>query len=87
MKLYDGSRILEIRMVISDIYGFSPDFSADFFDAGNLKYDENNDAYCVYNCEYCLEQAHDWKFFKGDFANDYSGDLEIRHVYFKMEEM
>lgn len=70
MKLKDSNRIIEIRMCIWDGAQYSPDFSNDFFEAANLPYDEEADAYIVKDVNYCIEQAYNWQNSEADFAED-----------------
>ncbi len=72
MKLYDGKKLVEIKMHLWDEReaNMSPDWSNDFFDAGCLAYDAERDAYLVEDVEYCIVQANDWKNFNGDFGNE-----------------
>lgn len=67
-RLKDKTRTVEIEMKLWQGNGYSPDFSADFFEVGSLEYDANEDAYMVDDCEYCVEQAEDWKHGTGDYA-------------------
>ena len=41
-----------------------------FFEAANLPYDEESDAYIVKDVNYCIDQAYDWQNSEGDFAED-----------------
>lgn len=56
-----------------DDAGYSPDWSNDFFEAGQLPYREDIGAYIVDDVEYCIKQALDWQDHKGDYADD--GDV------------
>lgn len=67
MKLSDGKRTVEIRMVVWEGTGYSPDLSADFFEA---PYDKEKEAYIVKDVDYCIEQAQDWKNSEGDFRDN-----------------
>lgn len=60
MKITDGKRTVEIRMMIWQGNGYSPDWANDFFDAGLLHYDEEAEAYIVDDIDYCIEQAQEW---------------------------
>lgn len=70
MKLTDGKRTVEIRMCVWQDSSYSPDWSADFFEAGGLYYDDEKDTYTVQDVDYCIDQAIDWRDSKGDFADD-----------------
>ena len=61
MKITDGKRTVEIRMVIWQGTGYSPDWSNDFFEAGLLPYDAEADAYTVPDVEYCIDMAQEWE--------------------------
>ena len=43
------------------------DWSSDFFQIGGLHYDDENDAYKVYDVEYCIDMAYDCQNYKGDY--------------------
>lgn len=70
MKITDGRKTVEIRMMIWEGSGYSPDWSIDFFNAGSLPYDDEKDTYTVEDVDYCIEQAYDWRDSKGDFSDD-----------------
>ena len=74
-RLYDGNKTVEISMSNWTGDGYTPDWSADFFDAGCLHYNEEIDAYQVEDVDYCVEQAMDWKNNTGDYI-DYDADAE-----------
>lgn len=57
-------------MVIWQGSGYSPDWSADFFEVGGLEYDEGRDAYIVDDVDYCISMAEDWRDSRGDFCHD-----------------
>ena len=61
MKITDGKKTVDIRMMVWDGNGYSPDWSLDFFDAGGLPYDDEKDVYTVDDVDYCIEQAMEWK--------------------------
>lgn len=68
-RLTDGRRTLEINMADwePEKLTYTPDWSRDFFEVGNLDYDEEKDAYRVWDVEFALEYALDWKLGTGDF--------------------
>lgn len=70
MKITDGKKTVEIKMMVWEENGYSPDWSLDFFEAGALPYDEETDMYTVEDVDYCIEQAMDWRDSKGDFCGD-----------------
>lgn len=84
MKLYDGKKLVEITMHLWDEReaNMSPDWSNDFFDAGCLAYDMEQDAYSVNDVEYCIDQANDWKNFAGDFASDKPEERGLERMVF-----
>ena len=77
-RLMDNKKTVEIRM-----YGANgAEWSDDFFEVGNLEYDEGKDAHVVSDVAYCIEQAYDWKNGVGDFYNPDAPDAEVdREVY------
>lgn len=70
MRITDGKRTVDIRMVVWEGNGYSPDWSQDFLGAGGLRYDDEREAYIVEDVDYCIEQAMDWRDSKGDFRDD-----------------
>lgn len=70
MKLTDGKKTVEIRMMVWEDNGYSHDWSMDFFDAGCLEYDDEREVYIVKDVDYCIDQAMDWRDSKGDFSGD-----------------
>lgn len=65
-KFYDGKKVLEISMIDKN----GSDFSADFFEDGNLPYDEEMSAYKVKDVEYLADYAADYAAGKNpDFDN------------------
>ena len=60
MKITDGNRTVEIRMMVWQGTGYSPDWSNDFFDAGLLSFDEEAEAYIVDDVDYCILAAQEW---------------------------
>lgn len=73
-RLTDNEKTVEIRM-----YGANGvEWADDFFEIGNLEYDEKKNAYMVPDVGYCIEQANDWKNGIGDFAESNPDD---RNVY------
>lgn len=63
MKMTDGKKTVEITMKIWNDFntGYSPDWSNDFFNAGLLPYDEDEDFFIVDDVDYCIEQAEEWE--------------------------
>ena len=74
-RLTDGKKTVEITINNWTGDGYTPDWSADFFDAGCLHYNEELDAYQVEDVDYCVDQAQDWKNNAGDYI-DYDADPE-----------
>lgn len=79
MKLTDGKRTVEITIQEWNGEEWEPDWSADFFNAGKLADDETG-ASIVEDVDYCIEQAMDWKYSRGDFADEGYVDPEDRLV-------
>lgn len=66
MKITDGKKTVIIKM-----YGVNnAEFSADFFNAGGLPYDDETDCYFVKDIDYCIDQAMDCQNGEGDYKND-----------------
>lgn len=63
MKMTDGKKTVEITMKVWNDFntGYSPDWSDDFFNAGILPYDEDEDFFIVDDVDYCIEQAEEWE--------------------------
>ena len=63
MKIRDSKRTAEIEMYIwkAGQGVVRPDWSVDFFNAGNLPYDEETDTFTVQDVDYCIAQARDWE--------------------------
>lgn len=70
MKLTDGKKTIEIRMMVWEGGCYTTDWSLDFFEAGGLPYDAETDAYRVDDVDYCIEQAEDWAAGRGDYQSD-----------------
>lgn len=74
IRLIDDSKAVEIsiREWDDESIGYGPDWSADFFEVGNLKTcfadDGMEPAYIVDDVDYCIEQANDMVAGIGDFA-------------------
>ena len=88
MRLTDGTRTIEIEMVVRDGDNVSSDWSNDFFEA---KYDEGLDAYHVNDVDYAVEQAMDWKYSSGDFQGTddiayWDKDVYVDGVYMTDDE-
>ena len=58
MKLTDGKRTVEITIHRWNGSGYDPDWSQDYFGAGVLHYNEEKDAYCVDDVQYCIDMAN-----------------------------
>ena len=80
MKITDGKKTVNIRMAIWEGTGYSPDWSADFFCAGGLPYDDETDTYTVPDVDYCIEQAEDWAAIRGDVCDDMPNDTKTVFV-------
>ena len=57
MRITDGIKTVDIRIKRWKGNGFGPDWSLDFFQAGNLPYDEETDTYTVEDVDYCIGMA------------------------------
>lgn len=86
MKLTDGKRTVEITMQEWDGSQWGPDWSLDFFEAGNLEYNEETNTYTVEDVDYCIEQANDWKYNTGDNADELE-DFDPENRLVDVEEM
>lgn len=61
-RLIDGRKTAEITMhTWEEGNGYTPDWSADFFETGLLIYDEETEAYWVNDVDYCIDQAREWE--------------------------
>ena len=80
VRLVSGNRIVEITMQTWTGTEYTPDWSRDFFEVGNLKYDEVLEAYEVEDIDYCIDQAMDWKNKEGDFYGEEDVDGVERSV-------
>jgi hypothetical protein len=70
MKITDGKKTVDIKLVIWEGTQYSPEWTADFLDAGGLPYDEETETYTVQDVDYVIDQAMDWKNSEGDFRDD-----------------
>jgi hypothetical protein len=74
VTLIDNNKAVEItiREWNEENPGYGPDWSADFFEVGNLETrfadDSMEPAYIVDDVDYCIEQANDMVAGEGDFA-------------------
>ena len=70
MKITDGKMTAEIIMK-EQRFGEWPsgNYAFDFFECGGLKQDDSG-VYIVGDVNYCIEQAHDWVNYVGDFSCD-----------------
>ena len=57
MKITDGIKTVEIEIKHWNGSGYDPDWSADYFCAGSLPYDEETDTYRVGDVDYCISMA------------------------------
>ena len=70
MKITDGKKTVEIRMMVWEGNGYSPDWCLDFFEAGSLPYNDETDTYTVDDVDYCIDQAMEWKETNEGFLGD-----------------
>ena len=80
MRLTDTIKTIEITMRTWDGLNYSPDFAVDFFAA---PYSADLDAYVVDDVDYCIEQAEDWKYNRGDFSGT-EDDPDDKFVFFEV---
>lgn len=59
MKMTDGKRTVEINIMTRNGTGYGPDWSAEYFNAVMLPYDEETDTYTVQDVQYCIDMAED----------------------------
>ena len=59
MKITDGKKTVSIEIRRWNGSGYDPDWSADYFCAGSLPYDEESDTYTVEDVDYCIASARD----------------------------
>ena len=73
MRLTDGKRIVEINLYEKNSM---VDGAQDYFNAGNLQYDEETDTYKVEDVDYCIRYA------KGEEDPEYGwdGDIVVREL-------
>ena len=57
MKITDGKKLVDIRIQRWNGTGYDPDWSEDYFDAGNLPRDEDSGIYIVEDVDYCVDMA------------------------------
>lgn len=79
-RLKDENRTVELELRNWTGSEYTPDISADFFEVGGLPYDAEAEAYIVYDVEYCIDYAFDWKYRRCDFASD-EFDESVRCVF------
>ena len=72
MKITDGNKTVNLIMKVwnESTNSWSPDWSPDFLNMGELSYDEEQEAVIVWDVDYCIQQAMDWKNSVGDFRDD-----------------
>lgn len=73
-KLVSGNRMVAIEMQTWDGNQYTPDWSSDFFEVGNLNYNKDLDAYEVEDVDYCIDQANDWMYKEGDYYGEEDAD-------------
>ena len=70
MKFYDGEKVADIALYD----GSGKDFTADFYEAGRLPYNEEQEAHVVESVDYLIDQADDyingWNDYKCNMADD-----------------
>ena len=58
MKITDGKKTVDIQIMRWNGNGYDPDWSADYFGAGTLAFDEALGAYIVDDVDYCVGMAN-----------------------------
>lgn len=58
MKITDGKKTVDIRIMRWNGSGYDPDWSTDYFGAGSLAFDEDRGAYIVDDVDYCVDMAN-----------------------------
>lgn len=81
LKERKTGRKANVTMKIWDRYGWSPDWSNDFFEAGSLEYDEDDETCLVDDIDYCIEQANDWRMSQGDYSDVVFEEDEEPYVF------
>ena len=81
IRITDGKHTVAIEMKVRGENGLSPDWSYDFFDIRQFPHDDATDTYTVPDVEYCIEQAWDWKFGRGDYYDGDPRDHKERIVF------
>lgn len=79
MRLYDGTKLVEIKMSNWTGTEYTPDWSQDFFEAGSLATDDEHDAYIVDDVDYCIDMANDWRNAEGDFYEPDADPEEVKN--------
>lgn len=67
MILTDNNKTIEITMHTWTGSDWGLDYSFDFFDMA--PYDEEREVYVVDDVDYCIEEAEDWEYNRGDFSD------------------
>ena len=81
MRLTDGIKTVEIKMVTWENSGYSPDWAADFFEAGRLPYDADTDTHEVDDVDDCIKEARDWEAGRGDYEPGEFENVGNRKVF------
>lgn len=81
MKLTDGKRTVEIRMMVWTGTAYGPDWSDDFFfDVAALTpCVEGSDIHIVPDVDYYIEQAQRWSNLCGDYV-DWPSEADAHYV-------
>ena len=80
-RFTDYNTILELEMRYFDekTLNWSSDWSADFYEVGNLEYDEDLDAYVVDDNQYLVEVGLQWQDYMWEDDDPEMIDAEIAH--------
>lgn len=67
-RLNDGNSIIQVEMCVWNGHNYSEDWSNEFFEVGQLSWDEETDSYIVDDVELCVDAAIDAINHTGDFS-------------------
>lgn len=73
MKITDNRRTVDIRMCRWTGNGYSPDWSNDYFNAGNLPMVDGDNVYIVDDVADYIASAQEWQRGEDDATLDYYG--------------
>lgn len=85
MKISDGKKTIDIEIREWKGTSWGPDFSNDYFDAGALKYDADNETYIVDDVDYCIDFATDLDSDESAIYGNYNVHVFVDDVEVKIE--